>query len=204
MDEEGVNEEPAPGSCSDPTEFLKLKPKKSILKSSSRQQTYVLSVYIFLPIAYLFRCPEQRGAHFDEMNILATLHPPDKDYGFMKIEEPKTPYSYLSEGELDDGPSDSHRRVSLCDVPNIDPSALQEMYNCLLSRQLRSASPYSLDAESDSDSETEEQRAKRLEFEKKRKLHYNEFRAMQKAKERLRNDEDTDKEDGEQASTTPM
>ncbi|KFD48673.1 hypothetical protein M514_10457 [Trichuris suis] len=185
MDEEGMNEEPAPGSCSDPTEFLKLKPKKSILKSSSRQQT----------------CPEQRGAHFDEMNILATLHPPDKDYGFMKIEEPKTPYSYLSEGELDDGPSDPQRRVSLCDVPNIDPSALQEMYNCLclLSRQLRSSSPYSLDAESDSDSETEEQRAKRLEFERKRKLHYNEFRAMQRAKERLRNDEDTDKEDGEEA-----
>ncbi|KRY35520.1 Protein phosphatase inhibitor 2, partial [Trichinella spiralis] len=177
----------------DPTEKLKMKPKKSILKSSSGRQNSV----------------ETRGAHFDEMNILATLHPPDKDYGFMKIDEPKTPYHYMSESEGEDMPTESIRRVSLCDHPTWDLHDLENRLKIfeiekqtiidyiitvhflrLTSKTHYSSAEGGLGVDYDSDNETEEQKARRLAFEKKRKQHYNEFRAMKLARQLMNEDED--------------
>ncbi|PAV91692.1 hypothetical protein WR25_23159 isoform E [Diploscapter pachys] len=152
-DNEDVHDEPA--------ELLKRKPKKSILKMKQDSS--------------LDKDKEGR-AHFDEMNILATFHPADKDYGNIKIDEPKTPYHHSDPESGDESASSSSsnrpRRVSLGGA--IDPDEIAAGLTKPVEKPLRSD-----DSDDDADL-TEEQRAHRREFEKKRKAHYNEGMALKK------------------------
>jgi protein phosphatase inhibitor 2 len=55
------------------------------------------------------------------MNIIATYHPVDKDYGHMKIEEPKTPYA---RNEMIDEELNSEQTT----MTGIDPNALAQRF----------------------------------------------------------------------------
>ncbi|VDN02851.1 unnamed protein product [Thelazia callipaeda] len=165
----------------DPCEYLKMKPKKSILK-------ILETFHVKQPSSEENKRLAEDRAHFDEMNIIATHHPHNKEYGHMKVNEPKTPYHGYSDSEDD---TDSHtskapRRVSL--IGAVDPVKLAE---CLETGS--STQPVHLVKRFSDDEEevelTPEQIAHKREFEEKRKLHYNEGAALLRSKTSLIQDE---------------
>jgi len=109
--------------------------------------------------------------HFDESNILATLHPADKDYGFMKIEEPKTPFgTYESDEEVENKDE--------LDANLLAARIAAEGHKG--PRQRRVSEPSG--DEDDLALLSPEEREKRSAFESKRKKHYNEFYAVKMAR----------------------
>lgn len=128
---------------------LQKKPSKGILKTSRSIDTQESA-------STSKRAKEQR---FDEMNILETFHPANKDYGHMKVDEPKTPYSEPADGDLQ--PTDE-----------VDANLLAAKLAASMNKPPKCTEE---PCEEDDMDEPEEVRQRRLEFEKKRKMHYNEF-----------------------------
>lgn len=130
---------------------LQKKPSKGILKTSRSVDSHENSP----STSQAKRAKEQR---FDEMNIMETFHPANKDYGHMKVDEPKTPYSEAVDGDLEA-------------TDELDANILAAKLAASMNKPPKCTEP-----DSDEDmNETAEERERRRDFERKRKMHYNEF-----------------------------
>lgn len=134
----------------------------------------------------------KKSQKWDEMNILATYHPSDKDYGLMKIDEPSTPYHRMvGDGDDDEGAmSDSESNEALtADVLAQKLAAAEGMDPKFLTEEESS--------EEEEEELTPEEREKKKEFEMKRKHHYNEGMNIKLGRQLIEKSNEEDEEDEE-------
>lgn len=114
---------------------------------------------------------------------MQTYHPANKDYGHMPIEEPKTPYNYID--------------PALAEQDELDASDLAEKLKVAQETVRRASIHCEESSDEEALPETEEEKEKRIEFEQRRKLHYNEASAIKLARKLI--EEEIEDEDGEAA-----
>lgn len=142
--------------------------------------------------------PQKKSQKWDEMNILATYHPADKDYGLMKIDEPSTPYNRMVGDEDDEGAlsdSDSHSGLAADDLASKLLAAEGSEPRFMKEEEEEEEEESS---EEEEEELTPEEQAKKSHFQMMRKMHYNEGLNIKLARQliasELEEDEDADEE----------
>ncbi|XP_006901648.1 PREDICTED: protein phosphatase inhibitor 2-like [Elephantulus edwardii] len=172
------------------------RPIKGILKNKSSAASSVVSS-AEQPSGNADEELSKKSLRWDEMNILATYHPADKDYGLMKIDEPSTPYHSMIGDDDDETLSDSE--------------ATEAMTPDVLAKKLSAAEgfepKYRIQEKESSEEEEQvlspEEQEKKRQFEKKRKMYYNEGLDIKLARQLISKDlHDEDDEAEEMPETT--
>lgn len=102
----------------------------------------------------------------------------------MKVDEPKTPFNYID--------------PALAETDELDANLLAEKLE-VAKETARRASIHIEESSEDEDlQETDDEKSKRVEFEKRRKLHYNEASAIKLARKLI--EEEIEDEDGGEAA----
>ncbi|XP_037287717.1 protein phosphatase inhibitor 2 isoform X3 [Rhipicephalus microplus] len=125
-------------------EQLAKRPAKGILKpSSSFEYTEA-------------RRQSTQDLKWDEQNIKETFHPKNKDYGFMIVDEPKTPYHY----------------DATTDPGGVNPQQLAQKIESATSMQPSALTPAVVLTEEQKKAEEAARAEKHRLFEERRKKHY--------------------------------